>query len=139
MSTEQNKMIARRFNELFDQGDMPGMEALVGPNCVAHQLGMPPLDRESFKQMGLAFIAAFGNSHTVIEDQIAEGDKVLSRGTWSATHRGEFNGIPATGKRFTINFMMVDHIVDGQMMEHWSYPDLFGMMQQLGVIPAPQG
>jgi steroid delta-isomerase-like uncharacterized protein len=137
MSAEQNKVVSRRFNELFDQGDMTGMEALVAPNCVAHQPGMPPLDREGFKQVGHVFLSAFADSQTVIEDQIAEGDKVFSRGVWSATHKGEFNGIPATGKRFTISIMVMDHILNGQIVEHWAQPDLLGLLQQLGIIPTP--
>lgn len=138
MSSEQDKAISRRFNELFDQGDMAGMEALVASSCIAHQPGMPPLDREGFKQVGYAFLNAFGDSQTVIEDQVAEGDKVFSRGIWSATHKGAFNGIPATGKRFTISIMMMDHILNGQIVEHWAQPDLLGLLQQLGVIPVPQ-
>jgi steroid delta-isomerase-like uncharacterized protein len=138
MSAEQNKAVSRRFNELFDQGDMPGMEALVAPNCVAHQPGMPPLDREGFKQVGYVFLSAFADSQTVIEEQAAEDDKVFSRGIWSATHKGAFNGIPATGKRFTISIMVMDRILNGQIVEHWAQPDLLGLLQQLGVIPTPQ-
>jgi steroid delta-isomerase-like uncharacterized protein len=138
MNIEQNKAIARRFHELFDKGDMAGMEALLAPNCIAYQPGVPPLDRESFKQMGQLFVSAFGDSKQVIEDQIAEGDKVVSRGTWSAVHTGDFNGIPATGKRFQIPIVTVDRIVDGKIMEHWGQPDSLGLLQQLGVIPTPQ-
>jgi steroid delta-isomerase-like uncharacterized protein len=136
MSTEQNKNVVRRFFECFDRGDMPGMEAVVAQTCEAHQLGLPVMDREGFKQVGYAFLAAFGDNHTEIEEQIAEGNKVFSRGIWTGIHQGEFNGIPATGRPFTVNVMMMDRVENGQIVEHWAQPDLLGLLQQLGVIPA---
>jgi steroid delta-isomerase-like uncharacterized protein len=138
MSAEQNKTITRRFHELFDQGDIAGMEQLLAPNCVAHQPGMLPLSLAEFKQMGTLFATAFGESKTVLHDLVAEGDTVFTRLTWSATHQAEFNGIPATGKHVQMSEMIMNRFENGKIVEHWAQPDILGLMQQLGAIPSPQ-
>lgn len=138
MSAEANKAIVRRFHELFDKGDMPGMEALLSKDCLSYQPGMlEPLNVEAFKQLGQVFLAAFSQSHVTIEGQICEGNRVASYGTWSAVHTGEFNGIPATGRTITISELTIDTIVDGKIVEHRAQPDIVGLLQQLGAIPAP--
>lgn len=136
MSAEHNKDIARRFHQLFDQGEINAIEALLAPNCIAYQPGTPPLDRENFRQMGLMFSAAFGDSQTLLQDVIANEDTVFCRATWSATHRADFNGIPASGKRITVSVMTMDRIVGGKIVEHWGQPDMLGLLMQLGAVPA---
>lgn len=138
MSLEENKNIVCRFHELFDQGDIDGIEALLAPNCVAYMPGSPPLNLEAFKQMATLFASSFGDSHMILQDIVAEGDVVFSRGTWHATHVGDFNGIPATGKSIQMTEMTMVRIVDGKIVEHWAQPDMLGLLQQIGVIPAPQ-
>ena len=99
MSTEQNKSIARRFSEAFDSNDQATFNELLAPDLVAHVPGAPgPLNREAFLQLGNMFIAAFSDSHITLEDQIAEGDKVVSRYTWRMVHTGAFQGLPPTSK-----------------------------------------
>ena len=68
---------------------------------------------------------------------IAEGGKVVIRQTWSGTHKGEFMGVPATGKRVSIAVIDIIRVADGRFVEHWGQLDMMGMMQQLGAIPAP--
>jgi predicted ester cyclase len=86
--------------------------------------------------MGM-FLAAFPDLETVIEELIAEGDKVVRRGYFQGTHHGAFQGIPATGKRVTVPLIAIERIVDGKLLEHRASPDIMGLMQQLGAIPAP--
>ena len=138
MSAEQNKAITCRFHELFDQGDIAAMEAFLAPNCMAYHAGSPPQNRDEFKQMGMLFAAAFGDSETVLHDVVAEGDKVFARLTWSATHHADFNGIPATGKRVQMSEMVMNRFENGKIVEHWAQPDMLGLLQQLGTLPAPQ-
>lgn len=138
MSLEENKNIVRRFHELFDQGDIEGIAALLAPNCVAYMPGSPPLNREAFKQMATLFASSFGDSQMILEDVAAEGDIVFSRGTWNAIHVGDFNGIPATGNAIQMTEMTMVRIVDGKIVEHWAQPDMLGLLQQIGVIPTPQ-
>ena len=138
MSLEENKNIVRRFHELFDRGDISEIEALLAPNCVAYMPGSPPLNRDAFNQMAMVFASSFSDSHMILEDIVAEGNTVFSRGTWSATHVGDFNGIPATGNPIQMTEMTMVRIVDGKIIEHWAQPDMLGLLQQLGVIPVSQ-
>jgi predicted ester cyclase len=104
-----------------------------------HFAGNPePINREAMEQMLKMFYTAFPDLHHTFEDQIAEGDKVTLRLTFRGTHQGEFQGIPPTGKEIAITAIVIDRIVDGKMVEHWSNMDSLSLMQQLGVIPAPE-
>ena len=72
-----------------------------------------------------------------IEDQIAEGDKVVTCYTVSGTHQGEFFGVGATGEWIMMSGIMVDRLEDGKMVEEWPEYDLLGVMQQLGAVATP--
>jgi steroid delta-isomerase-like uncharacterized protein len=74
----------------------------------------------------------------VIEDMIAEGDKVATRYTLEGTHEGELFGVPPTGQRMSIKSISVERVSDGKIREHWRNTDTLDMMQQLGVIPTPE-
>ena len=138
MSTEQNKTISRRFRAELDKGNWSVVEELVSPNFVLHVPGSPPINREGMMQVLKMFYGAFPDLHTTFEEFVAEGDKVALRFTLIGTHKGDFQGIAPTGKTVNIAASVVDRIVDGKLVEHWSLLDTMGMMQQLGVIPAPQ-
>ena len=139
MSNEENKSIARRFFELYDSGQINVLEQeVLDPDVVVHLSGMPgPLNREAFKQTGLAFHAAFPDHRSVIEDQIAEDDKVVTRSTFRGTHRNELQGIPATGKEVTFTQLNIHRLANGKIVEAWAMFDQFGLLQQLGVIAMP--
>jgi steroid delta-isomerase-like uncharacterized protein len=81
-----------------------------------------------------AFRTAFPDIHWVIEEMVAEGDKVFSRFTWHGTHRGEFFGVPGTGKQISVKGMVVDRVVASKMVESRILMDGLGMMRQLGVV-----
>jgi predicted ester cyclase len=139
MSTEKNKTIVRRFFELYDSGEIDVLaQELLDPELVVHLSGMPaPLDREAFKQSGLVFHTAFPDHHSVIEDQIAEGDMVVTRSTFFGTHLNELQGIPPTGKQVTFIQINIQRLVNGKILEAWAVFDQFSLLQQLGVIPMP--
>ena len=81
---------------------------------------------------------AFPDLHFTIDEQIAEGDKVVTRWTAHGTNKGELLGMPATDKSTTVTGIAVDRIANGKIAESWGIFDQFGMMQQLGVIPMPE-
>ena len=139
MSTvqEQMKAISRHWREEMDKGNWGITEELVSPNFVMHMPGSPPMNREGVTQVLKMFYGAFPDLHHIFEDFVAEGDKVALRFTLNGTHKGDFQGIPPTGKTVKISASVVDRIVDGKIVEHWSLLDTMGMMQQLGVIPSP--
>ena len=137
--SEENKAIFRRFvEEWFNQGDLDAFNELVSPDFVNHSAppGVPPT-REGWKQLATMFKAAFPDMHLHIEDEITEGDRITIRFTGHGTHRGELMGIPVTGKEVNFAGINIARIAGGKIMERWEEFDMMGMMQQLGVIPAP--
>jgi predicted ester cyclase len=80
--------------------------------------------------------AAFSDISITVEDQIAEGDKVVSRWTIRGTHKGEYMGIAPTGKQVTITGISIYRIEKGKIVEDWANSDMLGMLQQLGAIPS---
>lgn len=71
-------------------------------------------------------------------DQVAEGDKIVTRATWRAIHSSDFQGLPPTGKRLAVSAYLEERVKDGKVVEHWSLFDQMSMMQQLGLVPPPQ-
>jgi steroid delta-isomerase-like uncharacterized protein len=84
------------------------------------------------------FLSGLPDLATTVEDTIAEGDKVAARWTARGTHNGELMGIPPTGKKVAMTAISIHRIVDGKIAESWINFDALGMMQQLGVAPAPE-
>jgi predicted ester cyclase len=72
-----------------------------------------------------------------LEEELAEDDKVTTRGYFTGTHKGDFQGIPPTGKQIKVKYIDVWRITNGKMVENWVQMDQLGLMQQLGVIPMP--
>lgn len=138
MSTEENKVIARRAVEAINAGDMSVLEGLVAPDGIEHAAppGMPPT-RETAIQFLTILRGAFPDLHYAIEDVIAEGDRVVQRSTASGTMKGEFLGMPATGKSASWTEVHIVRVKDGKIVEHWATVDQLGMLQQLGLAPTP--
>ena len=139
MSTEENKALERRgIEEGWNKGNLTVIDELIAANVVTHRPPAPPLQgTEAFKQFVLMYRSAFPDLHYTIEDQIAEGDKVVTRWTARGTHKGELMGIPPTGKQGTVTGISVSRWANGKVVEIWINADDLGMLQQLGVVPAP--
>jgi predicted ester cyclase len=137
MTTEQNKDFMRRLLAASIAGDQADYKELLAPDFVAHLLGGPQ-NREGFLQHNNFFNVAFSNRRLTVEDLIAEEDKVMARIIWSGIHSGDFQGLPPTGEKIVISAFIVERLMDGKSVEHWSLFDQLAMMQQLGLIPPPQ-
>ena len=136
MSTEENKAVVHRCWDAINKHNLAGVFEDCAPDYVIHGTGVfPDMDLAGAKQLTTAFWAAFPDMHVVVEDMIAEGDKVVSRYTIRATHQGEFMGIPPTGKQVSWTGIGIDRIKDGKFVEGWMNEDNLGLMQQLGAIP----
>jgi steroid delta-isomerase-like uncharacterized protein len=83
------------------------------------------------------FRAAFPDIHWSVEEQIEEGDRVMTRFLWSGTHREEFFGVPATGRRVSVWGVVIDRLIDGKIKDTRIIMDALGLMAQLGVFPLP--
>jgi steroid delta-isomerase-like uncharacterized protein len=138
--SDANKRLVRRFYEEIDKGNIAAMDELVAEDYVDHS--PPPFPgiaagREGLKQSFRLFWEATPGYHK-IEDQIAEGDKVVTRLTAYGTHERDLPGIPRTGNKMEMTATVIHRIADGKLVEKWSDKDVLGMLQQLGVIPSSQ-
>jgi steroid delta-isomerase-like uncharacterized protein len=135
--SEENKALARSiFAEVWGANDVNKVDKYFAANFVTHpELPGMPQGSEGVKAQVRMFASALSDSHNVIEDLFAEGDKVAIR--WSATGRqtGEFVGIPATGKQFKTTALTIYRFKDGKAVEGWTEYNSLEMMQQLGVVP----
>jgi steroid delta-isomerase-like uncharacterized protein len=141
MSAEENKAIFRRYvEEVGNKGNLYLADDIFD-RYLAHQPDGSVLERgpEDVKRFMGEFRNAFPDFHTIIEDQIAEGDKVVSRWRMRGTHEGEFRGIAPTGMELEITGIGIFRFSsEGKVVESWDNFDQLGMMRQLGVIPAPE-
>ncbi len=135
--SEENKAIIRRlYEEFINQGNVNTFDELVSSDVVEHEeMGDLPPGAEGVKQFFAMFRAAFPDLRANIGALIAEEDIVVARGTWSASHKGEFMGVPPSGTSVTLGVIDIFRIVDGKVTEHWGQSDMLGLMQQIGAIP----
>jgi steroid delta-isomerase-like uncharacterized protein len=140
MSAEENKAVVRRLLDVWEQGNIDLIDELVAPDYVNHSPATPeqPTGPEGLKGVVTMFRSAIPDLKIVVEDMIAEGDKVVLRYTLEGTHEGELFGVPPTGQRLSIKSISVERVSEGKIREHWRVTDSLDMMQQLGVIPAPE-
>ena len=133
---EENKALVRRCIDEMDKGNWAIFDELLVRDYVYHMSGRPkPLTREESEQLARAVRAAFPDGRMTVEDMIAEGDKVVTRYTSRGTHKGDFMGIPATGKEIVVTGIVISRIAKGKIAEDWEEFDGVGLFQQLGVIP----
>jgi steroid delta-isomerase-like uncharacterized protein len=140
MAAEQNKALIVRFvEELFNKGNMGIVSEIFAPDFIEREQLPPgiPNGREGVKVLTTMLRSAFPDFNATIDDILAEGDKVVIRMTWSGTQKGEFMGVPATGKRVSFGVIDIIRIANGKLVEHWGQMDSMSLMQQLGAIPAP--
>ena len=138
MGTDENKVIVRRFiDEVFVKGNVDAVDKLVTHDFVPHSWPSVAPGTDSLKQAVKRVFAGLAGVSMKIEDMIAQDDKVAVRLTAHATHKGDFMGLPATGKSYTISETHIFHIRDGKVAEHWRDADMLGLMQQLGALPEP--
>ena len=136
MTAAENKALVRRFfEEVWNQGNEAAIDAFIAADAVGNDPDFGT-GREAFRAQWRKWRAAFPDIHFAVEDIIAEGDKVVTRWTLTGTHRGEFMGIPATGKRVSVTGMSLDHMGDAQIKSGFDAWDALGLRQQLGAIPA---
>jgi steroid delta-isomerase-like uncharacterized protein len=137
--SEQNKQLVRRaIEEVYNRGNLDLVDELVSSNFVAYSPSEEIRRPSGIKQYVTELRAAFPDLHMTIEDQVADGDRVVTRWTATGTHTGPFHGIPPTGKAGKITGIDIDRIVNGKTVECWTNSDDLGLLQQLGVVPMPE-
>jgi predicted ester cyclase len=134
MEIDQNKNFMRRFLQELDK-NLAAIDTFLSPSCRTHLPGNPEAtDRAGFKEFVGLLYTAFPDLHHQVEDQIAENDRVATRVTARGTHRGDFQGIPPTGREVIIADILITRIREGKAVELWAQFDALGLLQQLGAF-----
>lgn len=124
MSVETNKDLIRRYFEALRQDKSPAtLDEFI--------------EEDDLKQHIAFFEQVFPDYYIDIEDMLAEDDQVAVRGMVHGVHKGEFMGIPPSGKQVSFPLMITYRIANGKIIEHWMLADMMSLMQQLGALPAP--
>ena len=136
-----NEAIVSRFiEEVINQGHLSAADEIVAENFIE----LDPLPgqrqgREGLKEVIAMLRAAFPDIHWNTDETVSAGEKVVTRFTWTGTHRGPFLGIPPTSKPVRVKGVVIDRLVSGKMTDSSILMDTFGLMQQLGVVPDASG
>jgi predicted ester cyclase len=139
MGHEENKSaVAEAIGHFNDSNGRRVYLEIHDSSVTAHGLGSAdPVDFEGVTQFYETLWSAFPGVEATIEEMIAEGDPVSFRVTVRGTHRGEFMGVAPSGNQVTFGVQNIYRFRDSKVVERWSNPDLFGLMVQIGAIPAP--
>jgi len=135
MSLEENKKTVRRYQEIYNSNDLDSLREVVSENLRTPKImsGIPT-GMEGAKVAHRIMLAGFPDYQTMIDDLIAEDDKVVARITMSCTNTGSFMGMPATGKHVSFTGIYMARIANGKIVEHWGEEDGVSLLQQLGVL-----
>src|SRR5262245_8802570 len=140
MTIEENKVVVRRFyEEVLSRGNLDLIEDLFAPDYVVKTgLGAgSPSGPAAARRAAQELRTGVPDAQYTVEDLIAEGDMVVVHRVMRGTHRGEFQGIPATDKPVTVPGLDIFRLADGKIAERWTISDQLGLLQQIGVVPAP--
>jgi steroid delta-isomerase-like uncharacterized protein len=130
-----NQALARSFFEAADRGRTPVELCTAG--FTASFPGSPPMDLEGFDQFEAMIRSAFSDIRHPIEDLVGDGDKVAVRLRFEGTHTGDFMGVPASGKQFSVEGTAFLRIANGKVARLWGFLDQLSLMRQIGGLPAP--
>lgn len=136
MSPEELKVRARRIpEELLTQGDLAVVDEIIAPSCHHHAPHHVAPGGEGLKAWVVALRRAFPDLRAIVEDEIAENDRVVQRLIISGTHRESWLGSPPSGRRVTWQLVEILHVgLDGTFVEHWSHWDRLGLLRQLDTV-----
>ena len=141
--SEQNKAVVRRwFEEVWNQGREAAIDEMFSAGAVAHGLGDSELDVRGpaeFKAFAANIRGSIPDTHIGVEDIISEGDRVAVRVILKGTHTGQGLGVPPTGRKVSIQGIIIVRIVDGQIVEGWNSYDQLGLLRQIGALPGIAG
>ncbi len=132
MANEANKALCRRhYAEVLSQKRTELVDQIYADPVKVGDTGSLP--RAQFKAMAQMMIAAFPDLQVTVQDQIAEGDRVVTRWSVHATHKGDFMGLPPTGRAVTVTAIHIHQVVDGRIATLWEQFDMLSLRQQLGL------
>jgi steroid delta-isomerase-like uncharacterized protein len=138
MSADNKAVVRRLYEEVWNKRKLEVINEIISPSHAlqASNIFGSSIGPEAYKRNALLFFAGYPDLHWTIEDTIAEKDKVVACWTISGTHKGDYLGVPATNKKISVEGITIHHITNGKIMDSYVSWDIWGMMQQLGVVPA---
>ena len=138
MTAETNKIAMSRFLEFINTASESLAQELISPAAIFHVPGTPEPMRGPAGYLAIIGMmrGGFPDIQWTLEETVAEGDKVAARFTMRGTHRGTFFGVPPTGKMIKVQAMNIYRLSDGQFVEEHGQPDMLGLLQQIGAVPA---
>ncbi len=140
MSLEEQKAIAQAAMDLINERNFDAIDRLYAPDYIRHDPDNPRVStRETYKQYIMTLAVVFPDLKFTVDDLIAESDKVMTRFHNQGTHEAPWRHLPPTGKHVLITGSALSHIVNGQIVEDWFNTDIFGLAQQLGLVPNFRG
>jgi steroid delta-isomerase-like uncharacterized protein len=138
-SAEPQAAVVRRFFDLYaGQHDVEGADALFAEDLIVNITAAPgsgPMDRAAFKQLAQAYLDGFPDLSAEIVEQYEADGRVITRVSWSGTQTGPLMHIPATGRAFRAESILIDRVEGGLIHERRQIDDMLGMLTQLGVVP----
>jgi len=140
MSADDNKALVRRYLEdAWNKHNPAVVDEIYAANYVDRSPDIPgiPHTRDGLKQFMGMYLRAFPDANITIDDQLVEGDRVVTRWTGHGTQTGELMEMPPSGKTVAVPGVQIDRLSGGKIVEGWVLFDQLGMLQQLGAIPAP--
>jgi predicted ester cyclase len=141
---QSNKDLCRRFiQKIFNEGELPLIRDFMSPDVVNHEVtdsfgdtgGLQAHNIEWMTGLIYLYRHAFPDVHVEIQDQIAEGDRVVTRLRMRGTHKNALMAIAASGRKIDIAGIRVDRLAGGKIVESWSHFDVLGMLHQIGALP----
>lgn len=133
MPSEEKSIASRIVYEFVNTGNTAAADELFSTDLIDHRPDQGDGDRESTKQFLLSLRSAFPDLKFTVEHVFGEKDMVVVHVVGKATHKGDFMGIPATGKTAIIRGTTILRIANGKAVERWNITDIFGVMKQLGI------
>ena len=141
MSAENNKALVRRFyDDAWNKHNPAVVDEIYAADWVDTSPPIPgiPQTRDGLKQFMGEYLRAYPDARITIEDQLVEGDRVVTRWTGRGTQTGQLMELPPTGKKVAVPGVQIDRFSGGKIVESWTLFDQLGMLQQLGAVPAPR-
>ncbi len=139
MSAEDNKALVRRyFEDAWNKANPALVDEIYAADFVDRSPDVPGIahTRDGLKQFMGVYLRAFPDANITVEDQLVEGDRLVTRWTARGTQTGEFMEMPPSGKKVAITGIQIDRFSGGKIVEGWTLFDQLGMLQQLGAVPA---
>ena len=132
--SDAKKVSRRIFEEVWNDRNIAAIDELMAADYVHHDPQSPKFSngREGYKQLVAYYLNAFPDAHFTIDQEIQDGDTVVTRWTVNGTHRGDLPTLPASDKTFSVTGITVARLQDGKFVESWNNWDALGLMQQLG-------